>query len=111
MQLDRVYQVLAKVGLDADLQMIAPNGSLVQLRTDPETYVIHIRCSESSGVKDLFRLARAAGTTKFNLTNLRRLRSPLIQDVVVSVQEDKILTWAAGRYPRVHGLRRLLRLI
>ena len=88
------------------------------LSTLKSTLESHVRSLESyndgtegGGVKDLFRLARATGTAKVSLRNLRRLRSPLLQTVIVFVGDDKILTWEAGRFPRVHALRRLLRLL
>ena len=111
MQLDQVYRVLAKVGIDAKLKMEAPGGGLVQLRTDRNTGELYVRCSEGSAVRDLFRLAQATGQVRIDLKALRRLRSPLVQPVVIQLGEDKLLTWRPGKFPRVHSLRTLLRVL
>ena len=111
MQLDRVYQILAKVGVDADLKLEAPSGGLVQLRTEPATGVVKIRCSQADAVWDLFQLGSSLGTTKIRLRNLRRLRSPLVQPVEVSIEDKLLLRWEPGHYPRVKSLRTLLRVL
>ncbi|OAV45604.1 hypothetical protein [Lewinella sp. 4G2] len=111
MTIDKVYRILAKVGIDAELKMEAPSGGLVQVRTAESTGNLRVRCSEGSAVWDLFRLANALGTTQFNLKGLRRLRSPLVQTVEVTIGDDPLLTWHPEKFPRVHSLRTLFKVL
>lgn len=111
MELERVYKLLTKVGVDAALQLEAPSGGLVQVRTLPSTGELQVRCSEASAVRDLLQVARAIGTPSFTIGNLRRLRSPLVQTVKLHIGDDALLTWRPEKYPKVHSLRLLIKLL
>lgn len=102
---------MAKVGIDANLKLAAPSGGLVQIRTHETSGNINVRCSEPEAIWDLFQLTRAVGTPSFSLRNLRKLRSPLVQTVVVNIGEKELLTWEPDRFPKVRSVRLLFRLL
>ena len=111
MQLDQAYQILAKVGLDADLRIKSPSGGLIQVKSAPDADRLLVRCSEEDSLRDLWRLCQTIGTPSLSLSNLRHLRSPLLQTVVVSIGERELLSWAPGHLPRLRSLRLLMRLL
>ena len=91
--------------------MVAPGGGLVQLRTDAESGDLLIRCSEAEVVRDLFDLTKATGTPRLGVSTLRHLSSPFLQTIVVQVQDKPLLTWRPAKFPRIHSLRLLLKLL
>lgn len=94
---------------DGNLELTAPGGGQIRIQSaagEP----LRIRAGRDDALWQLFRTARTYAP-ELQPRRLRDLRNPLAQSVELYLEDERLLEWPTGAFPRVRSWRSLFRLL